>query len=269
MTDESRDQREPTELSGALSRRNALALAGIFGLAFAGAGEFFAEPAHAAPGYQWPLSPIIMPDPLYDQEFGAPRPNGRKHLGADFNVNRAYLGLTIKAISDGTVIGGQWTQQPSGTQDYVYGNWLRVRQDDGNIALYAHMQGPPTVSQDARVARGDAIGKLGSTGTNVAHLHLELLTPSGNVDPVTYISARLGSTPPPPTIGTLGDKLIRIQAPNRGIALIGAGYYRSLANTEEVQASDPIIERHVSGNDRQFDLWRSLAVGGEAASDGA
>jgi hypothetical protein len=61
------------------------------------------------------------------------------------------------------------------------------------------------------------------------------------------------------------DEVIRIQSPNRGIALIGPGYYRQLANDEEVNNSGAIITKHVSGNDRQFDLWVSMAVGGQGA----
>lgn len=60
-----------------------------------------------------------------------------------------------------------------------------------------------------------------------------------------------------------GGRFIRIQAPNRGIALIGPGYYRSLASNEEVEQSAALVSKHLTGNDRQFDLWRSLAVGGK------
>lgn len=61
------------------------------------------------------------------------------------------------------------------------------------------------------------------------------------------------------------DDMIRIQAPGRGIALIGPGYYRPLGNDEEVNNSGPIISKHASGNDRQFDLWVSMALAGQAS----
>ncbi len=61
------------------------------------------------------------------------------------------------------------------------------------------------------------------------------------------------------------DEMIRIQAPNRGIALIGPGYYRQLANDEEVNNSAPLISAHHSGNERQFDLWVSMAISGTIA----
>lgn len=61
------------------------------------------------------------------------------------------------------------------------------------------------------------------------------------------------------------DEMIRIQAPNRGIALIGPGYYRPLGNDEEVNNSGPLISAHHTGNDRQFDLWVSMAIQGNIA----
>ena len=63
----------------------------------------------------------------------------------------------------------------------------------------------------------------------------------------------------------LDDEMIRIQSTARGIAIIGAGYFRQLANDEEVAASSDIITKTLVGNDRQFDLWRSLATGGTSA----
>lgn len=64
------------------------------------------------------------------------------------------------------------------------------------------------------------------------------------------------------------DSMIRIQATNRGIALIGPGYYRGLKDAEEVNNSGPLITPpggtpwHYTGNDRQFDLWASMALQG-------
>lgn len=63
-----------------------------------------------------------------------------------------------------------------------------------------------------------------------------------------------------------GGQFIRIQAPGKGIALIGPGYFRGLAPGEELEQSDVLISAHWTGNDRQFDLWKSLALAGVAAS---
>lgn len=56
-----------------------------------------------------------------------------------------------------------------------------------------------------------------------------------------------------------------IQAPGRGIAVVGAGYYRLLANTEEVNAAVALIGSPMIGTDRQFDVWRFVLLAGEYA----
>jgi len=84
-----------------------------------------------------------------------------------------------------------------------------------------------------------------------------------------------GGTPLPAGSYTQEDSMIRIQAPGRGIALIGPGYYRPLATDEEVNNSGPLITPpggqpwHYSGNERQFDLWVSMAFGGQSSQNNA
>ncbi|WGD38466.1 peptidoglycan recognition family protein [Lysinibacter sp. HNR] len=83
---------------------------------------------------------------------------------------------------------------------------------------------------------------------------------------VTRANEILHTTGPAPVIPELGDEdMIRIQAPGRGIALIGAGYYRHLSTSEEVWISERLISKHITGNDREFDVWVSLALGGQSA----
>ena len=135
--------------------------------------------------------------------------------------------------------------------------------------------GSSPLAVGAPISRGARVGDVGSTGYSTgAHLHLTIGTSITNpnqgavIDPVPFIRAReTTSSPNPadPIPNLAGDKMIRIQAPNRGIALIGAGYYRHLANQEEVDNAAAIMEKHLSGNDRQFDLWVSMALNGVAA----
>ena len=56
-----------------------------------------------------------------------------------------------------------------------------------------------------------------------------------------------------------------IQAPNRGIAIIGPGYYKSLSAGEEVTQAVNLWGNPTIGNDRQFDVWRAIAQQGTAS----
>lgn len=62
------------------------------------------------------------------------------------------------------------------------------------------------------------------------------------------------------------QKMIRIQSPGRGLALIGPGYFLALSSTAEVKASEALITKHISGSDADFDTWKWLATGGRPAA---
>ncbi|GGL87769.1 hypothetical protein GCM10009706_28000 [Curtobacterium citreum] len=56
-----------------------------------------------------------------------------------------------------------------------------------------------------------------------------------------------------------------IQSTNRGIAVVGPGYFRGLKNQEELQAATMAWGQPVIGNDRQFDVWKAIALQGTTA----
>ncbi|MBI4900893.1 MAG: DUF1906 domain-containing protein [Actinobacteria bacterium] len=62
------------------------------------------------------------------------------------------------------------------------------------------------------------------------------------------------------------DPMFIISSPGRGQSLIGPGYYRWLQTAEEVDAARDVATV-LEGNDRQFDLWRSIALDGVGAHD--
>lgn len=67
-----------------------------------------------------------------------------------------------------------------------------------------------------------------------------------------------------PTPDLFEEDMKLIKSPNRPFAVIAGGYFREL-NDEEAKNIEGITGPAVRGNDRQFDLWRSVAVGGLTA----
>lgn len=107
------------------------------------------------------------------------------HRGTDFT------GFPIvRAIADGVVVA---VGTPAGWAGG--GTQVWVRHDDC-LARYLHMvKGSPRVNVGQRVGAGDPLGTMGMTGTaSGVHLHLEVVVNGVQIDPVPFITARLGST---------------------------------------------------------------------------
>ena len=66
-----------------------------------------------------------------------------------------------------------------------------------------------------------------------------------------------------------GDEMILISSPGRKPALIAGGMFRELVTAEEVEQAAGIADRKVVGNDRQYDLWRSMTEPAAKSSGGA
>jgi len=90
------------------------------------------------------------------------------------------VGTPILAADSGTVVVAGWTN--SG-----YGNHIIIDHGNGFQTLYAHLSQISVVT-GTRVTRGTTIGLMGSTGRSTgSHLHFEIRTSSGNVDPMGYL----------------------------------------------------------------------------------
>jgi murein DD-endopeptidase MepM/ murein hydrolase activator NlpD len=99
------------------------------------------------------------------------------HTGLDF---AAPEGVQIRSIGPGVV-----TQTAS---DGAFGNKTVVRLDDGTVLWYCH-QSRFGVEQGQRVAPGDLIGYVGSTGNVTGpHLHLEVHPGHKAVDPEPWLA---------------------------------------------------------------------------------
>lgn len=105
---------------------------------------------------------------------------GALHAGLDF---ADPIGTPIAAVTDGTVIDAG---PASG-----FGLWVRVRQDDGTIGIYGHVNDIlATVGQQVRA--GDIIATVGNRGFSTGpHLHYEIHSGAGTpIDPMPWLGAR-------------------------------------------------------------------------------
>ena len=127
---------------------------------------------------------------LRGDEFGnlAEYRNGRPHRGQDW---KAKAGSTVPAITAGAVTANYWSD--------VLG-WVIVQNTaDGLHVLYAHLADQPKLSVGHKLKPGDAIGKVGSTGTAATGPHLHLAIASSKnvaeciydklIDPLKHITA--------------------------------------------------------------------------------
>jgi len=91
-------------------------------------------------------------------------------------------GPAVVASRGGTVVDAGWTAPSRG-----YGIYVVVDHGDGVQTLYAHLSSV-SVSAGQQVLRGQVLGRMGSTGRSTGtHLHFEIRTSSGNVNPLSYL----------------------------------------------------------------------------------
>lgn len=123
---------------------------------------------------------------------------GSAHAGIDL-VNKNYTLGTIIAHSAGTVVGMR--NDCKGFEQGSYGNYVKIKHDNGYYTLYAHGQyNSVKVKNGQRVDEGTELFAMGNTGYSFGgHLHFEVRnTNDTKIDPTPYINADLpGDTPEP------------------------------------------------------------------------
>jgi peptidoglycan LD-endopeptidase LytH len=121
---------------------------------------------------------------VYSDDFGVPRPGGRRHQGIDL---LAPLGTPIYAAQPGRF--EQNYNDLGGMSALVYG-------DSGDYTYYAHMSSYSGVPNGAHVPAGTVIGHVGNSGDAAGgpyHLHFEYHPGGGAaVDPYRLLKAVCG-----------------------------------------------------------------------------
>ncbi|MBE9222900.1 peptidoglycan DD-metalloendopeptidase family protein [Cyanobacterium stanieri LEGE 03274] len=134
--------------------------------------QFLPETERPFNGYIWPAKGV------FTSGYG-PR-WGRMHRGIDI---AGPVGTPIVAAADGEVITSGWSTGG-------YGNWVRIRHNDGSITLYAH-HSRNHVRRGQRVRQGQLIADMGSTGFSTGpHLHFEIHRGGRAVNPMSHLARR-------------------------------------------------------------------------------
>lgn len=134
------------------------------------------KPAYAGGKLAWPVPASSNITSHFGYRIDPIKKVNKLHKGMDIAAPR---GTTIVSADEGTVILASWV---SG-----YGNTVVVDHDNGLVTWYAHMSAI-SVSEGDAVKRGGKIGEVGTTGDSTGnHLHFEVHTDSGPVDPRSYL----------------------------------------------------------------------------------
>ena len=120
---------------------------------------------------------------------------GESHKGIDLVGPGSTLDYIV-AHRDGDVVAvvSDINYNTSSSGKRIYGNYVKIRHDNGMYTLYAHMKyGSVAVKVGQRVSRGQTIGYMGNTGYSFgAHLHFEVRNENDKyIDPTGYVDADL------------------------------------------------------------------------------
>ena len=126
--------------------------------------------------FTWPTPGCTRTTDEYGMRLHPTLGERRLHTGMDI---AAPMGATIVAADSGTVIFAGWM---SG-----YGQVIIINHNNGLSTLYAH-QSSFLVSKGVNVSKGQAIGKVGSTGWSTGpHLHFEVRVNGTPTNPRAYV----------------------------------------------------------------------------------
>jgi len=126
--------------------------------------------------FTWPTPGYTTITSPYGMRYHPILKTRKMHTGVDIG---APMSATIVAADSGKVIYAGWMEG--------YGQVLVIDHGNGLSTLYAH-QSAFLVSNGQTVTKGQAIGKVGSTGWSTGpHLHFEVRINGSYTDPMPYL----------------------------------------------------------------------------------
>jgi len=126
--------------------------------------------------YTWPTPGYTSITSPYGMRYHPILKQRKMHTGVDIG---APMSATIVAADSGKIIHAGWMGG--------YGQVLVIDHGNGISTLYAH-QSAFLVGNGETVSKGQAIGKVGSTGWSTGpHLHFEVRINGSYTDPMPYI----------------------------------------------------------------------------------
>ncbi|PCK08947.1 MAG: peptidase M23 [Alteromonadaceae bacterium] len=117
--------------------------------------------------------------PAKGKVVGKFRPNASFNKGIDI---QGQMGESVKAASAGTVVY-------SGEGLRGYGRLVIIKHSDRYLSAYAH-NSRLLVKEGASVKMGQAIARMGSSGTDSVKLHFEIRNDGKPVDPLKFLPKR-------------------------------------------------------------------------------
>lgn len=117
---------------------------------------------------------------VFGERFHPISGTNKQHLGIDISANH---GLAVHAAASGTITKIHFSSKG-------YGNYITIEHEFGFVTRYAHLS-KILVEQNQKVAKGQIIGSVGSTGASTGnHLHYEIIKDKKYMDPYPLITIK-------------------------------------------------------------------------------